>query len=199
VFSAPSWYINVESKVGEPTSLTMLELVTRLWMPSPTHEPIERLSKVLDGTLVTRGSGIGRGPNVVFRVSFSIGIMSLVLSFKSWKLNNGVLTNIYATSCIWSWHSISLSMENCVFSLCACILGTREFDAVVACGLLVSSPFTNKVHFSSVLRGWKNCGMTPQSLLALVIGLKPNASPLIWITYLVAETLGATLASCVVK
>jgi hypothetical protein len=30
-----------------------------------------------------------------------------VFSCKSWKLNNGVLTNFRAISCIWSWHSIS--------------------------------------------------------------------------------------------
>jgi hypothetical protein len=62
--------VNVESKVGEPTSLTMLELVTRLRTPSTTREPIECLSKVLDGTSVACGSGIGRRPDVVFRVSF---------------------------------------------------------------------------------------------------------------------------------
>jgi hypothetical protein len=43
----------------------------------------------------------------VFRVYFSIAIMSLVLSFKFWKLNNDVLTSFYATSHIWNWHSIS--------------------------------------------------------------------------------------------
>ncbi len=75
--------MNAESKVGEPTSLTMLELVTRLRMPSPTREPIECLSKVLDETLVTCGSGIGKEHDVVFRVFFSTAIMSLVLSFKS--------------------------------------------------------------------------------------------------------------------
>jgi len=64
-------------------SLPMLELVTKLRMPSTTRELIECLSKVLDGTLVTCGSGISRGPDVMFRVSFSITIMSLVLSFKS--------------------------------------------------------------------------------------------------------------------
>ncbi len=75
--------MNVESEVGEPTSLTMLELVTKLRTPSVTREPIKCLSKVLDGTLIAYGSGISRGPDVVFRVSFSIAIMSLVLSFKS--------------------------------------------------------------------------------------------------------------------
>ncbi len=52
-------------------------------MPSATCELIECVSKVLDGTLVARGSGIGEGLDVVFMVSFSIAIMSLVLSFKS--------------------------------------------------------------------------------------------------------------------
>ncbi len=75
--------MNVESKAGEPTGLAMLELVTKLRTPSPTRELIECLSKVLDGTPVTCGSGIGRGPHVAFRVSFSIAIMSLVLNFKS--------------------------------------------------------------------------------------------------------------------
>ncbi len=74
--------MNVESKVGKPTSLTMLELVIRLQTPFTTHEPIECLSKVLDETYVACGLGIGRGLNVVFRVSFNTAIMSLVLSFK---------------------------------------------------------------------------------------------------------------------
>jgi len=61
----------------------MLEVMTRLRKPSTTHEPIECFSKVLDGTLVACGSRIGKGPNVVFRVSFSTAIMSLVFNFKS--------------------------------------------------------------------------------------------------------------------
>ncbi len=107
VFLAFFWYVNVESKVGEPTSLAMLKLVTRSWTPSATGEPIKCFSKVLDGSLIACGFGIGRGPDVVFRVSFNTVIMSLVFSCKSWKLNNGVLTNFRAISCIWSWHSIS--------------------------------------------------------------------------------------------
>jgi len=75
--------VNVKSKVGEPISLTMLELMTRLQTPSITREPIECVSKVLNGTLVACGLGIGRGPDVVFRVFSSIVIMSLVFSFKS--------------------------------------------------------------------------------------------------------------------
>ncbi len=74
--------MNVELEVGEPTSLTMLELVTRLRMPSITREPIECLSKVLDETPMVCGSGIGRGFDVMCRVSFSIAIMSLMFSFK---------------------------------------------------------------------------------------------------------------------
>jgi hypothetical protein len=90
--------VNVESKLGEPTSLAMLELVTRLRMPSTTNELIECISKVLDGTPVACGSGISGGPDVMFKVSFSIAIMSLMLNFKSRKLNNGVLTSFCATS-----------------------------------------------------------------------------------------------------
>jgi len=52
--------VNVESEVGKPTSLAMLELMTILRMPSATREPIEYLSKVLDGTSVACGSGIGK-------------------------------------------------------------------------------------------------------------------------------------------
>jgi hypothetical protein len=126
--------VNIKSVVGEPTNLTMLGIVTRLRTSSTTRELIKFLSKVLDGTHVACGSRIGRGPHVVFRVSFSTTIMSLVLSFKSWKINNGVLTNFCATSHIWSWHSISWLVENCVFSLCTCTLGTREFDALAAYG-----------------------------------------------------------------
>jgi len=68
-------------------------------------------------------------------------------------------------------------MENCVFSSCTCIPGTREFDALATCGIVVSSPLANKVHSYSVLRGQKDCGMIAQALLALVIGLEPDESP----------------------
>jgi hypothetical protein len=51
-------------------------------MPSATHEPIKCLSRVLDGTLVACGSGIGKRPDVMFKVSLHTVIMSLVLSFK---------------------------------------------------------------------------------------------------------------------
>jgi len=50
-----------------------------------------------------------------------------------------------------------------------------------------------------MLRGRKDYGMTIQTFLALVIGLEPNVNPSIGITCLVAKTLGATIASCVVK
>ncbi len=58
--------MNVKSEVGKPTSLAMLELVTRLQMPFAIGEPIECFSKVLDGTPVACGLGIGRGSDVVF-------------------------------------------------------------------------------------------------------------------------------------
>ncbi len=179
VFLAPFWYLNVKSEVGKPTSLAMLELVTRLQTPSTTCELIKCLSKVLNGTLIACGSRIGRGPDVLFRVSFSTAIMSLVFSFKFWKLNNGVLTSFYATSCIWSWHSISWLMENCVFFLCPCTLGTWEFDGLTTCGVIVFSPLANKLRFFFVLRGRKDCGMTARTPLALIIGLEPDASPLV--------------------
>jgi len=81
-----------------------------------------------------------------------------------------------------------------VFSWCTCTLRTWEFDALTACGVVVSSALANKVQSSSVLRGPKDCGMTARAPLALVIRLEPYASPLVWITYLMVETLGATLA-----
>jgi hypothetical protein len=59
VFLTPFWYVNVESEVG-PLSLAMLKLMTRLQTPSAKCEPIECLSKMLDGTPVACGSGIGR-------------------------------------------------------------------------------------------------------------------------------------------
>ncbi len=68
--------MNVKSKVGEPISLAMLELVTRLRTPFLTREPFECLSKVLDGTPIACGSGIGRGHDVVFMVSFNITIIT---------------------------------------------------------------------------------------------------------------------------
>jgi len=174
----------------------MLELVTRLRMPSATREPIECFSKVLDGTFITCGLGIGRGLDVIFKASSRTAIMSLVLSFKSWKVNNGVLISFCTTSCIWSWHSISWSLENYVLSWCTCTPGTREFDALIACGVVLSSPLANKVRSSSMLKGWKDYGMIAQAPLALVIRLEPYASPSVWITCLVAKILGATLASC---
>jgi hypothetical protein len=61
----------------------MLELMIRFLMPSTTHKLIKCLSKVLDWTPVAYGVGIDRGPDVLFRVSFSIAIMSLVLNFKT--------------------------------------------------------------------------------------------------------------------
>jgi hypothetical protein len=120
----------------------------------------------------------------------------LVLSFKSWKLNNGVLTSFCATPCIWSWHSISWSVENCVFSWCTCTPGTWKFDALTTCGVVVSSPLANKVRSYSMLRGRKDCDMTAQAPLALVIRLELDASPFVQITCLMAETIGATLFSC---
>jgi hypothetical protein len=75
--------VNVESEVGKPTSLAMLELVTRLRTPFATRVPIDYLTKVLDGTSVACGSGLGRGPDAMFKVFSKIAIMSLVLSFKS--------------------------------------------------------------------------------------------------------------------
>jgi hypothetical protein len=173
--------------------------VTKLWTPSTTCEPIECLFKVLDGTHVICGSGIGRGLNVVFRVSFNTVIMSMVLNFKSWKLNNYVLINFCAISRIWSSHSISWSVENCVFSWCACNPRTWKFDALATCGVVVSFPLTNKVRSSSVLRGQKDYGMTARGPLVLVIGLELNVNPWVWIIYLVVEFLGVTLASCVAK
>jgi hypothetical protein len=102
VFLVPFWYVNVKLEVRVPTNLAMLELVTRLRTPSTTREPIECLFKLLDGTPVACGSRIGRGLDVVFRVSFSIAIMSLVFTFKSWKLNNNVFTSFCTTSRVWS-------------------------------------------------------------------------------------------------
>ncbi len=69
-----------------------------------------------------------------------------------------------------------ISEKLCVF-LCTCTPGTQEFDALTACGVVFSSPLANKVRFSSMLRGRKDCGMIAQAPLALVIGLEPDASP----------------------
>jgi hypothetical protein len=67
-------------------------------------------------------------------------------------------------------------MENCVFSWCTCTPGTWEFDALTACGVVVSSPLANKV-CSSVLKGQKNCDMIARTPIAMVIGLELNANP----------------------
>jgi hypothetical protein len=55
------------------------------------------------------------------------------------------------------------------------------------------------VHSFSMSRGRKDYGMTTRAFLVLVIGLELDASPLVWITCLVAKTLGATLAFCASK
>jgi hypothetical protein len=85
----------------------------------------------------------------------------LVFNFKIWKLNNDVFTSFCAISRIWSWHSISWSMENYVFSWCPCTHGTWKFDGLIVCGVIVSSPFANKVHsFFCVERTkilWHDC------------------------------------------
>jgi hypothetical protein len=44
------------------------------------------------------------------------------------------------------------------------------------------------VRSSSMLKGWKDCGMIASAPLALVIRLKQDVSPLVWITYPVVET-----------
>ncbi len=53
--------MDVESEVGEPTSLAILELVTGLRTPFATREPIECLSEVLNGTPIACGLRIGIG------------------------------------------------------------------------------------------------------------------------------------------
>jgi hypothetical protein len=68
-------------------------------------------------------------------------------------------------------------MENCVFSQCTCTLGTREFDALATYGVVLSSPFANKVRYSFMLKGRKDCGMIVRAPLALVIGFEIDASP----------------------
>jgi hypothetical protein len=75
--------VNVKSEVKEPNSVAMFELMTRLQTPFATCELIECLFKVLDGALVACGLGIGKGLDVVFKVSFNTTIMALVLNFKS--------------------------------------------------------------------------------------------------------------------
>ncbi len=70
-------------------------------------------------------------------------------------------------------------MANYVFSSCTYTPGTREFATRTTCGVIVSSPLANKVHSFFVLRGRKDYGMTPQTPLALVLGLEPDSSPLI--------------------
>jgi hypothetical protein len=121
--------VNVESEVGECTSWAMLKLVTRSRTPSTTRESIECLSKVWDGTPIACGSRIGRGPDVMFRVSSNIAIMSLVFSFKFWKQNNGVLTSFCAISRILSWHSISWLVEK----LCVFLMYMYSWDTKIWC------------------------------------------------------------------
>jgi len=150
----------------------MLKLVTKLRTPSTTREVIECFSKVLNGNPVACGSRIGRGPDVVFMVSFRTAIMSLVLSFKSWKLNNGIHKFLRHFTHLKSTLHKLISGKSCTPR-------TQEFDALIACGVVVSSPLANKVCSSSVLKGQKDCGMTTRAPLALVIRLEPNVSPLI--------------------
>ncbi len=64
-----------------------------------------------------------------------------------------------------------------MFSLCTCIHGAQEFDALAAYGVVVSSPLTNKVRSSSLLRGQNDYGMSARIPLALAIGLELDANP----------------------
>jgi hypothetical protein len=97
--------------------------MTKLRTLSITREPIECFSKVLDGTPVARGLGISKRLDVMFKVSFNIAIMSLMLKFKSWKQNNNVLTNFCTISCIWSWDTwkFHLNLLSSIVYLCVCI------------------------------------------------------------------------------
>jgi hypothetical protein len=72
-------------------------------------------------------------------------------------------------------------------SLYTCIPGTQEFDALIACGVVVSSPLANKVHSSFVLKGRKDCGMIVRAPVALVKGLELDVNPSIWIICLEGE------------
>jgi hypothetical protein len=173
--------------------------MTRSQLPSTTREPIECLSKVLDGTFVTCGLGIGRGPDVVFRVSFIIAIMSLVLNFKSWKLNNDVFTSFLS-----HFMHLKLTLHKLISGkLCVFLMYMYSLDTRIWCPSSLSCnnifPLANKVRSSSVLKGQKDYGMSARALLALVIGLELDASPSVWITCLMVEILGATLASFATK
>ncbi len=64
-----------------------------------------------------------------------------------------------------------------MFFYFTCTLGTGEFDTLAACGVVVSSPLTNKVRSSPMLKGQKDCGMTTRAPLTLVIGLELDVSP----------------------
>jgi hypothetical protein len=137
----------------------MLELVIKLWTPSSTCELIECLSKVLDGTPVACGSKIGRRPNVMFRVSCSTATMSLVLNLKIKQQCIHKLLHHFMYLKL-ALHKL-ISGKNCVFSWCTCILGTREFDALTTCGVVVSSSLANKGAFffyvERTKRLWHDC------------------------------------------
>jgi hypothetical protein len=160
VFLALFWYVNIESEVGEPTSLAMLKIMTRLRMPSVTREPIECLSRVLDGTLVACGLRIGKRPHKLQILKTKQRCTHKLLShFTHLKL---------------AFHKL-INGKLCV-SWCTCTPGTQEFDALTACGVIVSSPLANKVRSSSILKGWKDYGMIARGPLTLVIGLELHAS-----------------------
>jgi hypothetical protein len=58
-------------------------LAHNLASPYLNREPKARVgTKVLDGTPIACGLGIGKGLDVMFRVSVRLAIMSLVFSFK---------------------------------------------------------------------------------------------------------------------
>jgi hypothetical protein len=87
--------------------------------------------------------------------------------------------------------------------LCVFLMYMYSWDMRIWCpnSLWCSSllPFVNKVRFSSMLKGQKDCGMTVRAPLALVIGFEPDVSLLVWITYLVVEILNASVASYATK
>jgi hypothetical protein len=68
-FGLPFWPATLQAlcfgREPKPRVATSMLLMTILWAPSATREPIECLSKVLDGTHVACGLGIGRGHDVV--------------------------------------------------------------------------------------------------------------------------------------
>jgi hypothetical protein len=176
--------------------------VTKLQTPSTTNEPIKCLSKVLDGTHVTCGLGIGGRPDVVFKVSFNSTTMSLVLSFKSWKLTKQCIHELLC-----NFTHLKLALHKLISGkLCVFLMYMYIWDIKIWCpnSLWCSSflPLRQQGAFlfrvERTKRLWHHCSSS--SSISNRTWTRCESINLNYLLNgnLVAKNLSATLAYCVV-